>query len=133
MYEGVQVSAHGRKQHSSDGGGRTRATGLCLLGVCGPLDGAGVPWGYTLARKASRSITPATAALEHGLEHVQPNKSFHKPLIHIQQTVNIVRIEHVYRYGTLLLGVPVCLGGVCIHTQVSLRLTFVGGCVPDGR
>ena len=35
---------------------------------------------------------------------------------HIQQTVNILTIEHVYKYATLLLGVRVCLGGVRIDT-----------------
>ena len=75
----------------------------------------------------------AVAALEHVVPHVHTNKSSHKPLMYIQQTVNIFTIEHVYRYATLLLGVCVCLGGVCIDTQVSLRVTFVGGCVTGGQ
>ena len=40
----------------------------------------------------------------------------HKPLTYIQQTVNILTIEHVYRYATLLLGVHVCLRGVRTDT-----------------
>ena len=52
------------------------------------------------------------AALEHVLIHAHTNKSSHKPLTYIQQTVNIFTMEQVYRYATLLLGVRVCLGGV---------------------
>ena len=48
--------------------------------------------------------------------HAYTNKISHKPLTQIQQTVNILTIEHVYRYDTLLLGVRVCLGGVRIDT-----------------
>ena len=58
----------------------------------------------------------AVAALEHVVLQAYTNKISHKPLTYIQQTVNIPAIEHVYRYATLLLGVPVCLGGVCIDT-----------------
>ena len=58
----------------------------------------------------------AVAALEHVVIHTHTNKSSHKPLTYIQQTVNIFTIEYVYRYATLLLGVRVCLGGVCIDT-----------------
>ena len=59
---------------------------------------------------------PAVAALGHVVLHACTNKISHKPLTYIQQTVNIPTIEHVYRYATLLLGVGVCLGGVCIDT-----------------
>ena len=58
----------------------------------------------------------AVAALEHGMRHAHTNKSSHKPITYIQQSVNIFTIEHVYRYAPLLLGVRVCLGGVCINT-----------------
>ena len=44
------------------------------------------------------------------------NKSSHKPLTYIQQTVNIFTIEQVYRYTTLLLGLRVFLGGVRTDT-----------------
>ena len=37
----------------------------------------------------------------------------HKPLTYIQQTVNILTIEHVYRYATLLM-VFVCVSGACV-------------------
>ena len=75
----------------------------------------------------------AVAALEHMVSHVDTNKSSHKLLTYIQQTVNIFTIEHVYRYATLLLGVRVCLGGVRIDTGVRLRVTFVGRCVTGGQ
>ena len=58
----------------------------------------------------------AVAALEHLVPDAYTNKNLHKPLPYIQQTVNILTIEHVYRYATLLLGVRVCLGGVRIDT-----------------
>ena len=58
----------------------------------------------------------AVAALEHVVLHAYTNNSSHKPLTYIQQTVNILTIEHAYRYATLLLGVRVCLGGVRIDT-----------------
>ena len=58
----------------------------------------------------------AVAALEHVVLHDYTNKISHKPLTYIQQTVNILTIEHVYRDATLLLGVGVCLGGVRIDT-----------------
>ena len=58
----------------------------------------------------------AVAVLEHMVPHVYTNKKLHKLLTNIQQTVSILTIEHVYRYGTLLLGVCVCLGGVRIDT-----------------
>ena len=58
----------------------------------------------------------AVAALEHMVPHAYTNKISHKPLTYTQQTVNILTIEHVYRYATLLLGVRVCLGGVRIDT-----------------
>ena len=66
----------------------------------------------------------AVAALEHMSPHAYTNKISHKPLTYIQQTVNILTIEHVYRYATLLLGVRVCLGGLCIDTYVSLSVTY---------
>ena len=75
----------------------------------------------------------AVAALEHVVPHVRTNKSSHKPLSYIQQTVNIFTIEHVYRYATLLLELRVCLGGLRIDTWVSLCVTFVGGCVTGGH
>ena len=75
----------------------------------------------------------AVAALEHVVLHAYTNKISHKPLTYTQQTVNIVTIQHVHRYATLLLGVRVCLGGVRIDTQVSLSVTFVGGCVTGGQ
>ena len=50
------------------------------------------------------------AALEHVVLHAYTNKISHKPLTYILQTVNILTIEHAYRYATLLLGVCVCLG-----------------------
>ena len=56
----------------------------------------------------------ALAALEHVVLHAYTNKTSHKPLTYIQQTVNIFSIEHVYRYATLLLGVRVCLGNMRI-------------------
>ena len=56
----------------------------------------------------------AVAALDHVVIHAHTNKSSHKPLTYIQQMVNIFTIEHMYRYATLLLGVPVCLWGVRI-------------------
>ena len=58
----------------------------------------------------------AMAALEHLVLHAYTNKIFHEQLTYIQQTVNILTIEHVYTYATLLLGVCVCLGGVRIYT-----------------
>ena len=58
----------------------------------------------------------AVAALEHVVLHAFTNKISHKPLTYIQQTVNILTIEHVYRYATLLLGARVCLGGVRADT-----------------
>ena len=58
----------------------------------------------------------AVAASEHVVLHAYTNKISHKPLTYIQQTVNILTIEHVYIYATLLLGVRVCLGGVRIDT-----------------
>ena len=58
----------------------------------------------------------ALAALGHMFPHAHTNKISHQPLPHIQQTVNILTIEHMYRYATLLVGVPVCLGGVRINT-----------------
>ena len=58
----------------------------------------------------------AVAPLEQVVLHAYTNKSSHKPLTYIQQTVNIFTREHVYRYATLLLGVRVCLGGVRIDT-----------------
>ena len=57
---------------------------------------------------------PAMAALEHVVLHAYTNKISHKPLTYIQQTVNILKKEHVYRYATLLLGVRLCLEGVRI-------------------
>ena len=77
----------------------------------------------------------AVAALGHvmGALHTYGTcKSFHKLLTYTQQTVSISTIEHVYRYATLLLGVRVCLGGVRINNEVSLRVTFVGGCATGG-
>ena len=41
----------------------------------------------------------AVAALEHVMGHAHTNKSSHKTLTCIQQTVNIFTIEHVYRYS----------------------------------
>ena len=58
----------------------------------------------------------AMAALGHMFSHAHTHNISHKPLTYIQQTVNIVTIEHVYTYATLLPGVPVCLGGVGIDT-----------------
>ena len=58
----------------------------------------------------------AVADLEHVVPHAYTNKISHKPLTYIQQPVSILTIEQVYRYATLLLGVCVCLGGVCIDT-----------------
>ena len=58
----------------------------------------------------------AVAALVHVVIHAHTNKSSHKTLTYIQQTVNIFTIEHVYRYATLLVGVRVCLGGVRMDT-----------------
>ena len=75
----------------------------------------------------------ALAPLEHMVAHAYTDKNLHKPLPYIQQTVNILTIEHVYRYATLLLGVRVFLGGVRIDTYVSSSVTFVGGCVISGR
>ena len=54
------------------------------------------------------------AALGHRFPHAHTHNISHKPLTYIHQTVNILTIEHVYRYATLLLGVRVCLGGVGI-------------------
>ena len=56
------------------------------------------------------------AASEHVVVHAHRHKSSQKPLTYIQQMVNTFSIEHVYIYATLLLGVRVCLGGVCIVT-----------------
>ena len=61
----------------------------------------------------------ALAALEHVVLHAYTNKMSHKPLTCIQQTVNIPTKEHVYRCGTLLLGVRVCLGGMCIDIRLA--------------
>ena len=61
----------------------------------------------------------AVAALEHVMGEPQTYhtlKSLHKPLTYTQRTVNISTKAHVYRYVTLLLGVCVCLGSVCIDT-----------------
>ena len=58
----------------------------------------------------------AVAALEHMVLHAYANKSSQRPLTCIQQTVNILTIEHVYRYATLLLGVRLCLRGVRTDT-----------------
>ena len=58
----------------------------------------------------------ALAALEHVVLHAYTNKISHKPLTYIQQLVNILTIEQVYRYATLLLGVCVCFRGVRIDT-----------------
>ena len=66
--------------------------------------------------RASQGVGPAVAAFEHVVPYVHTNKRFHKPLTYIQQTVNILTIEHVYRYATLLLGVSVCLAAVRIDT-----------------
>ena len=52
------------------------------------------------------------AASGHVVLNAYTNKISHKPLMYIQQTVNILTIEHMKRYSTLLLGVRVCLGGV---------------------
>ena len=89
--------------------------------------------GYTLARRASESVGLAVATLEHGMRNAHTNKRSHKPLTYIQQTVNIITKEQVYPYANLLLGVRVCPGGVPVNAWVSLRLTFVGGCVTGGR
>ena len=56
------------------------------------------------------------ASLDHVVIHARTNKSSHKPLMVMQQAVIIFKIEHVYRYATLLLRVRVCLGGVGIDT-----------------
>ena len=56
------------------------------------------------------------AALEHMVPHAYTNKISDKPLTYIQQTVNILTIEHVYRYATLLLGVRVSWGCVYRHS-----------------
>ena len=69
---------------------------------------------HTLARRASQGVRLASAALGQMFLYAHTNKISHKPLTYIQQTVNILTIEHVYRYATLLLGVHVCLGGVRI-------------------
>ena len=69
-----------------------------------------------MLRRASHSVGLAVAALEHVVIHADKNKSSHKPLTYIRQTVNIFTVEHMYRYATLLLGVRVCLAGVRIHT-----------------
>ena len=58
----------------------------------------------------------AVAALGHMFPHAHTHKMSHKPLTYIRQTVNMLTIEHVYRYATLLLGVRVCLRGVGINT-----------------
>ena len=71
---------------------------------------------YTLARRAAQGVGLPVAALEHVVPHAYITKISHKPLTYIQQTVNILTIEHVYRYATLLLGVRVCLGGMRIDT-----------------
>ena len=71
---------------------------------------------YTPSLRASQGLGLAVAALEHVVPHAYTKKSLHKPLTYIQQYVNIFTIEHVYRYVTMLLGVRVCLGGVCIDT-----------------
>ena len=43
-----------------------------------------------------------------------PHKQELSQTTHIHtKTVNIFEIEHMYRYATLLLGVLVCLGGMC--------------------
>ena len=55
----------------------------------------------------------AMAALEHVVLHACTNNISHKPLTYIQQTVNILTIEHVYRYATLLM-VFVCVLGACV-------------------
>ena len=73
------------------------------------------------------------AALEHVMMHTHVNKSSHKPLTHIPPTINKFTIDHVYRYATLLLGFRVCLGGVRIDKYLGFSVTFVGGCVTDGR
>ena len=75
----------------------------------------------------------AVAALEHVVPHAYTKKISHKPRTYTQQMVNILTIEHVYIYTTLLLGVRVCLGGVRIETYVSLSVTFDGGCVSGGQ
>ena len=75
----------------------------------------------------------AVAALKQVVPHVHTNRSSHKLLTYIQQTVNTFTIEHVYRYATLLLGDRVCLRGVRMDIKVSLRVTFISGCVIGGQ
>ena len=58
----------------------------------------------------------AVAALKHMVLHTYTNQNLQKSLTYIQQTVNILTIEHVYRYATFLLGVRVCLWGLRIDT-----------------
>ena len=59
----------------------------------------------------TQGVCLAVTALEHMVPHAYTNTFPHKPVTYIQQTVNILTIEHVYRYATLLLGVRVCLWG----------------------
>ena len=66
--------------------------------------------------RASQGVGLAMPALEHVVLHAYTNEISHKPLTYIQRTVNLLRIEHLYRYATLLLGVRVCLEGVRIDT-----------------
>ena len=56
------------------------------------------------------------AALEHVVIYTHTNSNSDNPLTYIQQTVNIFKIEHFYRYATLLLGFRVCPGGMRIDT-----------------
>ena len=64
--------------------------------------------------EGTQGVGLAVAAMEHVVLHAYTNKISLKPLTYIQQTVNILTIEHVYRYATLLHGVRVYLGGVRI-------------------
>ena len=63
-----------------------------------------------------QGVELSVAAFEQVVLHAYTTKRSHKPLRNMQQTLNIFTIEHVYRYATLSLGVPVCLGGVRIDT-----------------
>ena len=47
----------------------------------------------------------AVVALEHVVLHAYTNKNSHKPLTYIQQTVNILTTEHIYRYVYIVMYV----------------------------
>ena len=62
------------------------------------------------------AVAASGHVLQDSLAHTTQTSVPPKLLTYMQQTVSIVKLEHLHRYATSLLGVCLCLGGAQIDT-----------------